>query len=180
MKKSAFTLIELLAVMAILAILITLGAKGLRVARISAKKAQAQVEMKAIETAAKAYRNQYGKWPAAGLVTQGQQDLLFSFSAVEQAAADSMNIVSVLTAADDMDPVDNPAKRVFLEPQGDGANGQFLDPWGKQYLIALDTSYDDALVIDGEPVRRTVAVASVGLFLLNGGAKTNDLVKSWQ
>lgn len=178
MKKSAFTLIEMLAVMAILAILVTLGSKGLRAARIGAKKAQAMVEMKSIETAIKAYQNKYGKLPVAGLVVQGQADLLFSVSAYEDAAADSMDIVSVLTAADDMVADDNPAKMVFLEPQADGADGRFVDPWGSQYLIALDGDYDGTLLIDGETVRRKVAVASVGLYQLS--SSTNDLVVSWR
>ena len=50
MKRNGFTLIELLVVIAILSILVTLGSKGLRSARISAKKAKAMVEMQAIET----------------------------------------------------------------------------------------------------------------------------------
>ncbi len=180
MKKSAFTLIEMLAVMAILAILVTLGSKGLRAARIGAKKAQAMVEMKSIETAVKAYQNKYGKLPVAGLVVQGQDDLLFSVSAYEDAAADSMEIISVLTAADDMAAGDNPAKMVYLEPQSDGADGRFLDPWGSQYLIALDSDYDGTLQVIGETIRCKVAVASVGLYLLNGSSSTNDLVVSWR
>jgi prepilin-type N-terminal cleavage/methylation domain-containing protein len=172
MKKRGFTLIELLTVIVILGILITLGAKGLRSARIGAKKAQAMVEMKSIETAIKAYVNKYGKLPVDNDM-QGESD-------PGSDAGFSMDTVAVLTAED---MTLNPAEMVFLEPQGTSTNGTFLDPWGEQYLIFLDTNYDGDLpvVCEGidETIRRKVAIVSVGLYLL-GDDSTNDLVKSWQ
>jgi prepilin-type N-terminal cleavage/methylation domain-containing protein len=174
MKKNGFTLIELLVVIVILAILITLGSKGLRNARISAKKAQARIEMKSIETAIKAYVNKYGELPAEHGKTVGV-DLRDEPSSIV-----SEGIISILTKADDMDAEYNPAEMVFLEPQGDGSDGRFLDPWGYQYRIALDTDYDDRVDINGEIVRRKVALVSVGLFHLRGIGSTNDLIKSWQ
>lgn len=168
MKKSGFTLLELLAVIAILAILITLGSKGLRAARISAKKAQAQIEMKSIETAIKAYKNKYGKLPVADSLQGGAEP--------EFNTGFSMEIIAVLVAAD---PTLNPAGIVFLEPQGNETNGTFLDPWGKQYRIALDTDFDNRVVVDGKVVLRTVALQSIGLYELGDGADTNDLINSW-
>jgi prepilin-type N-terminal cleavage/methylation domain-containing protein len=181
MKRNGFTLIELIAVIAILGILITLGSKGLRSARISAKKAQAMVEMASIETAIQAYALKYGKLPAASLVTQGAADISFGYDESDSAAADSASIVSVLTMADDADPADNPAEVVFLEPQsGLAGDGTFRDPWGEQYRIALDTDYDGVLDVGGDIVRRKLAVVAVGLYRLKDSINTNDLIKSWQ
>lgn len=173
MRKPGFTLLELLVVIVILGILITLGSKGVRSARISAKKAQAMVEMKSIETAIKAYQNKYGRLPAEVSqpfdvdLSQDKTDLL------------SQSVISILTVADDMDAAKNPAEMVFLDPQGSGSDGAFMDPWGYQYRIALDTDYDGRVRVAGEEVRRSAAILSVGLYLLKGEGHTNDLIKSW-
>jgi prepilin-type N-terminal cleavage/methylation domain-containing protein len=173
MGKRGFTLIELVVVIAILAILATLGSKGIRSARINAKKAQAMVEMKSIETAIKAYQSKYGKLPVPDAL-QGQSE-------PQSDAAFSMDTIAVLTAED---LSINPAEMVFLEPQGVSTNGVFLDPWGEQYLLFLDTDYNNEVQVDcegiSETVRRKVALVSVGLFLLNESTRTNDLVKSWE
>mgnify|MGYP001824781656 CR=1 FL=1 len=175
MKKRGFTLIELLVVIAILAILITLGSKGLRNARISAKKAQAMVEIKSIETAIKSYQRKYGKLPGAH-----GADVEFDLESDSPEQDESATIISALTLADDMDESANPASMVFLDSQLNGSSGAFLDPWGFQYRIALDTDYDGQILINDEVVRRSVAVASIGLYALKNFANTNDIIKSWQ
>lgn len=176
MKKCGFTLIELLVVIAILSILITLGSKGLRSARISAKKAQAMVEMQSIETAIKSYLNEYGKLPVeAG--DQGASD-------PEADETFSRGIINILTGEN---TTDNPRKIEFLEPQFSSVSsslGTFVDPWGEPYRIALDTDYDGVVDIntDGvsETLRRKVAIVSVGLYELKGAGNTNDIIRSWQ
>lgn len=175
MKKAGFTLLELLAVIVVLAILATLGARSIRSARISAKKAKAMVEMKAIETAIKSYQAKYGKLPLVD-ADQGRD-----MEASEFDESFSMDTVSILTAED----VDlNPAGIVFLEPQGTSTNGAFLDPWGFQYLIFLDTDYDNEVEVGHGAVnatlRRKVALLAVGLYESAGNQATNDVVASWQ
>jgi prepilin-type N-terminal cleavage/methylation domain-containing protein len=166
-------LIELLVVIAIIGLLATLGSKAIRSARINARKAQAMVEMKSIETAVKAYQSKYGKLPV--------QDALQGQGEPVSDDAFSMETIAVLTGED---LSINPAEMVFLEPQGISTNGLFLDPWGAQYRLFLDTDYDGAVQVDcegiSELVRRKVAVVSIGLFLLNESARTNDLVESWE
>ena len=175
MKKNGFTLIELLVVIAILAILLSIGmSKGIRKVRINAKKAQAMVEMKSIETAVKAYANKYGKLPA-----EHGSDIQIDLTQAEQELESSENLISTLSMADNADENLNPARMVFLEPQTDGSDGTFKDPWGYQYRVALDTDYDGQLTIDDETIRRKVALVSVGLYFLNNAKNTNDLVKSW-
>jgi prepilin-type N-terminal cleavage/methylation domain-containing protein len=168
MMKKGFTLIELLVVIVILGLLITLGSKALRAAKLSAKKAQALVEMKSIETAVNGYYAKYGKLPAASSL-QGNADV----GATEDESRDT---ILILTAED---TTLNPAEIVFLEPQGAATDGRFLDPWGMQYLIALDTDYDGEVDLSGAPVRRKVAVVAVGLADMKGNSDTNDWVISW-
>ena len=169
MKKNGFTLIELVVVIAILAILITLGSKGLRSARVNAKRAQAMIEMNSIETAIKAYINKYGRLPVPDAL-QGQAEPVFD-------EVFSKGTIAVLTAED---LTLNPAEIIFLEPQGNTLGGAFLDPWGQQYLIALDTDYDNQVLLSGEVVRRKVALRSIGLYVLGKEANTNALINSWQ
>jgi prepilin-type N-terminal cleavage/methylation domain-containing protein len=174
MKKRGFTLIELLAVIAILAVLITLGSRGIRSARINARRAQAMVEMKSIETAIAAYMNKYGRLP----VDFGAPNI-FDLEDDSASNAFSERVVSILAGgAGEGDH--NPAGMVFLEPPSDGEGGLFRDPWGCQYRILLDSDYDRRIDVGGEIVRRKVAILSVGLYHLSGAGSTNDLVKSWQ
>lgn len=169
MKKIGFTLIELLVVMVILGILITLGSRTLRAARLSAKRAQALVEVKSIETAISAYHHKYGKLPVLDEL-QGREDLSTS-------DAESCATISILTAEN---ALLNPAEMVFLETQGSAVNGIFVDPWGRQYQIVLDTDYDGYVETPLGRVRRRAAVLSVGCYEMNGSVETNDYVFSWQ
>lgn len=170
MKRHGFTLIELLVVIAILSILVTLGSKGLRSARLSAKKAKAMVEMQSIETAVKSYFNEYGKLPVDD-GWQGQAD-------PDPDAALSREVVAILAGQSESG---NPTGRVFLEPQSQSeSTGQFLDPWGRQYLICLDTDYDGEIAYGSERVQRKVGAVSIGLYELNGSSDADDLIKSWR
>lgn len=168
MKKNGFTLLELLVVIVILGLLITLGSKSLRAVKRSAKRTKALVEIKSIETALNAYQNKYGKLPAPNIL-QGREDL-------EDGEEESQDTLAILMAEDSLL---NPAQLVFLETQGSSVAGVFVDPWGSQYKILLDTDYDG--FVDGPvgSIRRAVAVYSDGLYILMGSADTNDFILSW-
>lgn len=172
MKRNGFTLVELLAVIAIIAILATLGTRIVRSARINAKKAQAGVEMQSIETAVKSYMNRFGKLP----LKPEEQGL----PEAEVDEVSSRETIQMLTGK-------NPAGMVFLETPVAGVGepaGTFLDPWGEQYLVFLDSDYDGKVdvEVDGwkETVPRKVAIVAVGLYLLDEASNTNELIRSWQ
>lgn len=170
MKTRGFTLIELLVVIVILSILITLGFKGLSRARMTAKKAQAQVEMKSIETAVMAYFNKYGKLPSEEFSADTGLGLV---------ATDNSALISVLTVEERDNPL-NPANIIFLEQQSAGSS-RYVDPWGYDYIIGLDTDYDGILItVDGDELRRKVAVISIGLYKTLDRGNANDYIFSWQ
>jgi len=175
-RKRAFTLIELLVVIVIIGILITLVSHGLRAAKRNAKIAQARIEMSSIETALKSYWNKYGRLPSATY----DSDQVFSMEDGTVEADESSAVISILMLTDDADESLNPSQVVFLEPQSGVPDGTFRDPWGYSYRIALDTDYDGTIDIDGETVRRKVALAAVGLYILNGSSDTNDQVTTWR
>ncbi|MCF7849525.1 MAG: type II secretion system GspH family protein [Kiritimatiellales bacterium] len=175
-NKNAFTLIELLIVIAVIGILMSIMMPAISGAKRSAMKAQAQTEMKSIETAIKSYFNEYGKLPAPSDFSQGGGDLPLD-------PDNSKKVIMVLTADEAEGGTANPREIMFLEPQGNNQQGEFNDPWGEQYRIALDTSYDGELNISEISVsglRRRQAILSVGLFLQGGSSDTNDVLRSWQ
>ena len=176
MRRNGFTLIELLVVIVILGILITLVSRGLRAARLSAMKAQAKVEMASIETAVKSYWNKYGRLPS----DETASDTEFDPEGDSLTDNASEEIISILTMAPGSDPNLNAYGVAFLDPQSGVPEGTFVDPWGYQYRIALDTDYDGLIQIGSETVRRKVAVASVGLYAIKGGGDTNDVVATWR
>ena len=165
-RGAGFTLIELMAVILILGILVGLSAKGLRAARLNAKKARALVEMKSIETAVKAYVNKYGK-PPVPEASLGRADY-------GSSPEESRGIVATLAGKNEQL---NPARIVFLEPRA--ADG-FLDPWGEPYLIALDGDLDGRVELEGETVARAVAIVAVGYRALSGSRDPDDVIASWR
>ena len=169
MNRKGFTLIELLVIIVILAILVTLGSKGLRSARLSAKKAQAQVEMQAIETAIKSYLSTYGKLPVTEM-DQGATD-------PEPNEALSLEVIEILTA---VNTNLNPRQIMFLDPQTASAKADnvWRDPWGIPYQIVLDTDYSGTFEYADEIIRRKVGVVSIGLNSLSGASV--DILKSWE
>jgi len=135
-KNSAFTLIELLVVIAIIAILAGIGFPVLQGALQSGKKAQARNDVQQIAAAIRAYQLEYGRLPS----TQTGSDEFID---------NNNTIMRVLTGenADDL----NPREIAFLQPkvsakpEGGYYNGRFYDPWGNEYLIQLDTNYDNRI-----------------------------------
>ena len=147
-RERAFTLIELLVVIAIIAILIGLLFPAFSAVQDQAKRTQAKNDLTQIVNAVNAYYTEYGKYPIAGAA-----DTTFGpggTPATNQALFNSLRGGSLDTTL-------NPRQIAFISPPDvkDPANprsgigtaagnlGQYFDPWGSNYVIRIDGTYDN-------------------------------------
>jgi prepilin-type N-terminal cleavage/methylation domain-containing protein len=144
-RAPAFTLIELLVVIAIIVILIRFAFPVFLGIQNQARKAQAKSDLVQIVTAVTAYYAEYGKYP---LTPGTPADTTYGATITNAQLFNELRSVSALQ---------NPRGIVFLSPpdakdannprSGIGSApataGQYFDPWGKPYLIRIDTDYDN-------------------------------------
>ena len=193
-KPSAFTLIELLVVISIVAILMGLAFPAFQGVQNAAKKTQAKNDLVQIVTAVNAFYTEYGKYPLpAG--TTGDQFIYGPGGTNSKALFDPLR-------GSDLPAGMNPRQIEFLKladakdatkPRaGVGADGQFYDPWGKPYAVAIDADYDNQVPnpysshAGATPKLRAGIIAwSLGKDLAGGSGDKNtgqgkDDVISWQ
>jgi prepilin-type N-terminal cleavage/methylation domain-containing protein len=197
-KEPAFTLIELLVVIAIIAVLTSLAFPAFQGVQNQAKKLQAKNDLLQIVTAVNAYYTEYGRYP---LTPATPADTTYGATTTNEQL---FNVLRAVTL------VENPRGIVFLSPPDvkDGNNpragissappsaGQYFDPWGKPYLVRIDTDYDNQVTnpysqnAGSAPLLRTGVVAwSIGKDALsqststpgdkNTGTNKDDVI-SWQ
>ena len=187
-----FTLIELLIVIAIIAVLMGLAFPVFQSVQNQAKKTQARNDLIQIVTAVNAFYAEYGKYP---VVTD------------DTPVVDTGNLFHTLRAVAtgaNLNDAANPRKIVFLNvpdakdqiaPRSGikASDGQWYDPWGKTYRIAIDATYDNQIAnpygstgaAGSDPIRSGVIAWSLGKDMkpgLNGNNKLpgSDDVISWQ
>ena len=139
MKHSGFTLVELLVVIAIIAILAAMLMPAMNSAFRKAEGSQAQTDIRSIEAAVKAFYSDYGKFPAGnGNANDYSYGGLGSYSANYRPNFELINVLRGI------DTTNNPRRTVYLEVSQDtlGTNN-FVDPWGQQYEITVDTGFDN-------------------------------------
>lgn len=151
-----FTLIELLVVISIIAVLMGLALPAFQGVQSTAKKTQAKNDLLQIVTAVNAFYTEYGRLPQPS-TTAPAGDLAYGDSN-NSGTNKSYQLMDCLmapprNAADANAAVQNPRQVAFISPKaavdvnaprgGVNANGDFYDPWGRTYAIALDTSYDN-------------------------------------
>ncbi|MEO6969429.1 MAG: type II secretion system protein [Chthoniobacterales bacterium] len=143
-RQSGLTLIELLVVITIIAILMALLFPAFKGVQDQAKQTQAKNDLTQIVTAVNAYYTEYGKYPltydAADITVDGlngnTNDKLFNGLRGQDATVNPKNIVFISPPA---------AKDLANPRSGIGGNGQYYDPWGKPYIIRMDTTYDNVV-----------------------------------
>jgi prepilin-type N-terminal cleavage/methylation domain-containing protein len=159
----AFTLIELLVVIAIIAILIGLLFPAFQAVQNQAKRTQAKNDLNQIVTAVNAYYTEYGKYPlAAGINSDttynpGGTSNDWLFNELRACTAASASCSSNLNS-----PLLNTRQIVYISPPTvkDGSNpksgigtttstGQYFDPWGRPYYVAIDGNYNNVVVAPG-------------------------------
>jgi prepilin-type N-terminal cleavage/methylation domain-containing protein len=202
-SRRAFTVIELLVVILIIGILIGFAFPAFQGVLERAKKVQAKNDLTQIVTAVNAFYTEYGKYP---LVTDdtpiaNTADLFYTLRAVASGANAPVNGV----------PAINPRAIVFISPPDvkNAANprsgigittglGQWYDPWGTTYKVAIDGTYDNQIAnpygaaggAGSDPLRQGVIAWSLGkdtklgnngdnLYKNSSGVQSDDVI-SWQ
>jgi prepilin-type N-terminal cleavage/methylation domain-containing protein len=191
--RDGFTLIELLVVIAIIAVLLGLVFPVFQGVQDRAKKVQAKNDLTQIVTAVNAFYTEYGKYPIATddtpLDSTKTADLFYTLRAIASGAnsanaTNTRQIVFISPGEDTTQP----------SPKGKiGTDGQFHDPWGTAYKIAMDGDYDNQITPNpygtngagANPLRQGAIAWSYGKDKQPGnngdGKFTNsDDVISWQ
>ena len=164
MKNKGFTLIELLVVITIIGILMGILLPAVGAAFKKAKESRANTEVRALETAVKAYLQEYGKFP---LQTDSSGD-----KAYLDGTPKHVDLISVLRGQNIKDSKGkeaNPRNILFLEV-GEGSideDGKFVDPWDEPYRVTADWDFDN---IVNSHTGRNVVVWSAG----------NTNIATWQ
>ena len=127
-KKNGFTLIELMAVIAIIMVLIGLLMPAISGIRKYSKKRQVKAEIIAIQTAITGYHADYNKWPVPES---------------HQTEPDKAYGVGTLGNKEVFDVLTDQLGNLYIQLSDFRANnGNIVDPWGDQYIIKIDTDYD--------------------------------------
>jgi prepilin-type N-terminal cleavage/methylation domain-containing protein len=201
--RAAFTLIELLVVITVIAILMALLFPAFKGVQDQAKRTQAKNDVTQIVTAVNAFYTEYGRYPI-DTVAHPNMDVLYGDPG---GSADNSEVMAPLRASDD---TLNPKKISFLQvndakdgdhPRGGIATkditqngwtikiGAIVDPWGGEYLISVDGTYDDSLDPAYSDMANPVKTGSIAWSFGkdakkgtndDGKYKDSDDVISWQ
>ena len=186
----AFTLIELLVVIAIIAILVGLLFPAFKAVQNQARSTQAKNDLTQIVNAVNAFYTDYGKYPISGTtdVTFGPggspitNETLFT----ELRGCPNPPTGSCPAAA-----TINTRQIVFISPPDvkDSAHprsgigiavankGRYFDPWGSNYVIGIDGSYNNQ-VVNPYTANAGASPLSIGVIALSLGADKSGGVGS--
>src|SRR5437588_675541 len=164
LREAAFNLIEMTVVILIIATLAAFILTGASGVLDRARKTKIKNDETQIVTAVNAYYTEYGKYPMAD-ARQGT-DTLYGKSNTAPGNEDVFNVLRAIAAGVNALDVLNPRKIIFFsgkdggtrprsafataattDTQGNPINiGAFVDPYGNAYMVAIDGSYDGAIV----------------------------------
>ena len=199
-RRTAFTLIEMITVIAIILILMGLLFPAIQGVKESQRKTEAKHTGLQLSGAIRQFYVEYGKYPvAASAITSSTNDVILSDTTAHN------NLLPVLlnipTGWNATGPEQlNTRGVVFMEPKVvkdatrpsgglysiNNANYRLHDPWGGIYRMVIDTSYDNQVTpeyTDVGALTTSVAVWCLGKDgkLGSGGTifKSTDDVASW-
>jgi prepilin-type N-terminal cleavage/methylation domain-containing protein len=204
----AFTLIELLVVIAIIAILVGLLFPAFKAVQNQARTTQAKNDLTQIVNAVSAFYTDYGKYPISttsdttfgpGGSPTNNETLLRELRGCTGATGSCLAAATI-----------NTRQIVFISPPdvknsaaprsgigftgGVGGNiGQYFDPWGSNYVVRIDGTYDNQVTnpytanAGANPLQLGVIALSLGADQLGGvgsadknaGTAADDVI-SWQ
>jgi prepilin-type N-terminal cleavage/methylation domain-containing protein len=211
---AAFTLIELLVVIAIIAILVGLLFPAFKAVQNQARSTQAKNDLTQIVNAVNAFYTDYGKYPTSATGSDscyGWQVFNPTFQPFNAALFNELRACSAAGPTCSAAAMVNTRQIVYISPpivkdptnpksgiESTGGNaafvGNYYDPWGSQYVVEIDGSYDNSVrnpyvALGGsgagpDPVGQGVIAWSVGPDTFvgnNNNIYTNsDDVISWQ
>jgi len=163
-SASGFTLIEMIVVILIIATLVASVVTAASGVLDRARKAHTKNDETQIVTAVNAYYTEYGKYPMAD-ARQGT-DTLYGKSNTAPGNEDVFNVLRAIAIGVNLGDVLNPRKIIFFSGKDGGSRprsafagvattdtqgkpiniGAFVDPYGNAYMVAIDGSYDGAIV----------------------------------
>jgi len=173
-RRNAFTLIELLVVIAIIGILAGLLFPAVNGAIDSARRTQAKNDVVQIATAITAYETEYGRLPLPAK-TEVDGDLVRALIGLAGNTNNPRQIVFIEVG--ERKPATAPAGKGGKS--GTNASGNFVDPWGFPYNIAMDGDYNNSITGAGtnsQTLRKKVAVWNVP----TGKKASRQYVTSWE
>lgn len=185
--EGAFTLTELLVVVAIVGLLVGLSAVAIPRAMEAGKKAKVKTELTSLVAAVKAYRQEYGRYPINATLADNEFNSWYGPPTNVSGSKELIRILSGenrVLAGVEM----NPKGVRFLE--GASPDGTFLDAWGNQLCVKMDTDESGALEYyasggQGENIMLTVIAISLGKDKIQNDpdrkiTRTCDDVFSWR
>ena len=158
MQKRNFSLLEVLTVVAIIAVLMALliphmvGGQG--------KKARAKADMKSLEIAVASYESAYNILPILNGDTSDTPLNSDDYDTLMQVLA-KVDMTAGGTALNKKD-LANDRSIQFLHVNTRFASDGYLDPWGKRYVVILDSNCDNKVAVGATTVQGKTAIYSFG------------------
>jgi prepilin-type N-terminal cleavage/methylation domain-containing protein len=211
---NAFTLIELLVVIGIIAILVGLLFPAFKAVQNQARQMQAKNDLTQIVNAVNAFYTDYGKYPLPGSPTSPPPDYYTYGPGGDQTnnqailtelrgctgntgscpAAASINTRQIVfISPPDVKNAANPRSGIGTTTGVGGNKGQYLDPWGTNYVVRIDGDYNNQVAnpytanAGANPLQLGVIALSLGKDQLGGvgsadknAGTADDDVISWQ
>lgn len=142
--RGAFTLAELLVVIGIIGLLIGILATVIPRAVEAGEKAKVKTELTSLVAAVKAYRQEYGRYPINHSLDVNEYTSWYG-PGNPPRTNECKVLIRILSGENlSFDGIEmNPKGVRFLE--GASPDGVFMDPWGNQYGLKMDTSEDGKL-----------------------------------
>ena len=171
-----FSLIEMIVVIGIIAVLIAITMPVFTSIREKAKETKAKAEMNAIETAVKSFEMTYGVLPMPdGTEAVGSSGL------VDTSNTEYPDLMTFLTnvgaPGKSVDVVGNDRGIRFLDVPNDYTTKGFVDPWGNDYTVYLDTDYNGQIA---DPEGGSTPLYGTIFIYADANGSSADRVYSWK